>query len=331
MLSSLPSQDHVPQTRLGSIGQRLLPRGLYRRLRDARNSFGNTYSMINRDSVLARFWQRRVLRRRPRLYHVEFHLCDHCNLNCKGCGHFCNIAPEFFLTLDDFCRDAAALAATFSEIEEVYLLGGEPLLHPELPVFIHTARELFPTSRLVVLSNGLLSLKMGGDFWTALREAQATLLITAYPLNLDRGRIEARAREFGARVEWTDAINEFFLAPLDAAGTCDPYESFCACQGYSACPIVRAGGLYRCGATAYSDLLQAAYHTDDFSPAAGDRLELKAHPTRAESWRLLHELLQPAPFCRYCDFTRFHYYSWERTQRRLSEWTERPGDEAKVA
>ena len=315
-----------PQTLVGRVGYRLAPRGLYRKARDLRNSFHNTYSMISRDSALARVGQR-ALFRRPRLWHVEFHLCDHCNLNCKSCGHFCSIAPEYFLPLDEFCRDARALAANFRQIEEVYLLGGEPLLHPDLPAFIYAARELLPARRLVVLSNGVLAGKMGDKFWEALRATDATLLITAYPLKLARDRIEARANAHGARVEWTETIDRFFLAPLVESGDRDPYESYCACQGYSACPIVRGGALYRCGAAAYADYLRATFGLKGFQLEPEDRLALDTAPTRAQSWRLLNRLLAPAPFCRFCDFSRFHYFDWGRTKRRLSEWTEGPDGE----
>lgn len=34
---------------------------------------------------------------KPSLDYVEFHLADHCNLNCRGCGHFSPIADETFL------------------------------------------------------------------------------------------------------------------------------------------------------------------------------------------------------------------------------------------
>ena len=43
---------------------------------------------IESDSILYPYHE--VL---PELMQIEFHLADHCNLNCKGCSHFSNLVP----------------------------------------------------------------------------------------------------------------------------------------------------------------------------------------------------------------------------------------------
>ena len=51
------------------------------------------------------------------LLYVETHLADTCNLKCKGCMHFSNLATEpNFPSLDSFENDFRKLAELFSNI-----------------------------------------------------------------------------------------------------------------------------------------------------------------------------------------------------------------------
>lgn len=36
-------------------------------------------------------------------------IVDHCNLNCKGCGHFSPLAPKSFLDIETFENDLRRL------------------------------------------------------------------------------------------------------------------------------------------------------------------------------------------------------------------------------
>jgi molybdenum cofactor biosynthesis enzyme MoaA len=47
------------------------------------------------------------------LPYLEFHLTDHCNLNCKGCSHFCSIANENYLSMESFLKDMKRLSEIF--------------------------------------------------------------------------------------------------------------------------------------------------------------------------------------------------------------------------
>jgi molybdenum cofactor biosynthesis enzyme MoaA len=69
-------------------------------------------------------------------YIVETHLVDHCNLNCKGCSHFASLVPgEVFTDIEIFKRDIARLSQIFIDVYEIRLMGGEPLLHPDIDTF----------------------------------------------------------------------------------------------------------------------------------------------------------------------------------------------------
>ena len=60
-------------------------------------------------------------------------IVDHCNLNCKCCGHFSPLAPKGFLDINTFERDLKRLhELLYGHIHCFELMGGESLLHPRL-------------------------------------------------------------------------------------------------------------------------------------------------------------------------------------------------------
>ena len=73
---------------------------------------------------------------------IDIHITDHCNLNCKGCTHFSPLSEEFYLNPVNFRADLARFAAlTGAQLGQMFLLGGEPLLHPHLTEFFPMAIE----------------------------------------------------------------------------------------------------------------------------------------------------------------------------------------------
>ena len=133
--------------------------------------------------------------RRPLLHYVEFHLTDHCNMNCGGCTHFAPMADRWFADVGRVTADFARLKVLFRNIRHVRVMGGEPLLHPDCTRFLHVVREAFPDTRLELVTNGLLLGEQPESFWTACRETRTTISLSVYPPIRDRlDGISARCR-----------------------------------------------------------------------------------------------------------------------------------------
>ena len=76
----------------------------------------------------------------------EVHLVEHCNLNCAGCDNFSSLANPKFLSANEFESDLVRLKDLFGDnCQRIYLMGGEPLLHPELVKFL----EIFMVGSMV--------------------------------------------------------------------------------------------------------------------------------------------------------------------------------------
>ena len=75
----------------------------------------------------------------------EIHLTDHCNLNCVGCNHFSPLADSFYLDITAYKQDCKRIwELTEGNVQEIVLLGGEPLLHPNLKEIFSISSKYFP-------------------------------------------------------------------------------------------------------------------------------------------------------------------------------------------
>lgn len=305
---------------LAGFARKLLPEKLAGRLRRiVRGRFYRSVSMVSREPRSLVWFRRVVLRRKPVLYHFEVHITDHCNLNCKGCAHFSNLCKPTFADLGEFEADMTRMAGLFSAVKQIYLLGGEPLLHPEVAGFVRAARRAFPRTRLYLMTNGLLVTRMKEDFWRALAETDVVLLCDSYPIGLPVDEIERLGREYGVTVEWTTPREEFFKIPIDPAGGHDAAESFGGCQGFNNCPIIRDGRLYPCAYAAFADVFRERFGiTDGLETTDADSIDIRDNP---DPERVMRFLSNPIPWCRNCDMGSREFYTWGRSKRELSEWT----------
>lgn len=102
-----------------------------------KKEYWDTENKIIDDLQLIKNTIRRSLRSTVYDFHFEFHLAEHCNLNCIGCTHFSPLAEPEFLEVEDFRNDIERLSyLTGGNARFINLLGGEPLLHPEINSFL---------------------------------------------------------------------------------------------------------------------------------------------------------------------------------------------------
>ena len=85
---------------------------------------------------------------KPVLSYIEFHVTDCCNLKCKNCGHHANEVKEMaFASLTVFEEALAGLAGKFENVDVFRLMGGEPLLAPNIHQYAELVLKYFPSAR----------------------------------------------------------------------------------------------------------------------------------------------------------------------------------------
>jgi len=285
-------------------------------------------SVITHESPVQRFVRRAFTKKRPTLHHLDVHITDHCNLNCRGCEHYSSISKPVFCDLSSTVSDLERLAELFENIEQIYLLGGEPLLHPEVESFVRETRRIFPRTRLYLMTNGILVTRMSESLWNALHETGTTLLCDSYPINLPVEKIDALGAEYDVTVEWMKPTEEFFKIPIDTQGTCDPKKSFDRCRGLSNCAIVRDGHLFTCAHIAYAHIPIEKFGLKGIDPAPEDSIDIHSDVTGDQ---VVDFLTHPVPWCSHCDFDSFSTYEWGRTSGDVGEWLgeDKPAEETR--
>ena len=85
---------------------------------------------------------------------LEYHLAHGCNLSCQQCSHYSNFRLAGAMPTPHDARAEFELWSKRLRPHRFALLGGEPLLNPNLIDHLHLARECWPTSNLMLVTNG---------------------------------------------------------------------------------------------------------------------------------------------------------------------------------
>lgn len=252
------------------------------------------------------------------LRYVETHIVDHCNLNCRGCGHFSPVSPPSYRDPARFARDITRLAALFDRLERVHLLGGEPLLHPDVLEFARAARAAAPEAAVGLITNGLLLPKMPAAWWDEVRDLRVEVRLSAYPISLPLESLLDRARDRGVEMVVTKAKDRFFTIPLRQRNRTRSARSFEECHELFECPFLEDGLLYACPVIPLSRILTDRFGMH-FSEDPDDSLDIHRDDMTAE--KILAFLAKPAPWCGHCDMESLRWAPWARSRRVLGEWT----------
>lgn len=254
---------------------------------------------------------------------IDIHLTDHCNLNCKGCTHFSPLAEEFYINVDDFEADLKRMSyLTGGQIEEIYLLGGEPLLHPEITEFFPIARNLFRNSKIIVISNGILLPKMEDKFFKALRRSDVQLWISDYCLNMDYGAIQKKCKDFNVTLMYTSYTKDkdgnklwtkFTLDPEGKQNWVNAFEACCIKN----CVTLKKGKLYTCPTIAHIEHFNKHFKTN-LEVSEYDYIDIYKINSHQG---LLDAMVKPTAFCRYCKTNAHEQCFWGPTKKDIKEWT----------
>ena len=85
---------------------------------------------------------------------LEYHLAHGCNLSCQQCSHYSNFRLAGAMPSPKAARSEYESWNQRILPKRFALLGGEPLLNPNLIAHLHLARECWPHSNLMLVTNG---------------------------------------------------------------------------------------------------------------------------------------------------------------------------------
>ena len=291
-----------------------------RKLFDIKNEYSNNkkYKVITLFGIKFKFKikkqnktnDRNILPILPRL---EIHVCDQCNLNCRGCSHYCNLVQEDrFVDINNFEKDIKEVAKKLN-FSEIKLLGGEPLLHPNLIEFFRLTREAFPKIKIILTTNLILLDTMKEDFWEAMKKYNIVFQLTKYPpMNEKFVHYLDLIASYNIPIDNIHVANEFWLFK-NPNGNSKPQEVYKqCCEAY--CRQLRDGRLYICPDACYMDYYNKYF---DKNIPVDKGIDIYKHT----SSEIYNYLTTHKETCRYCfGKDKFKYVRWEKSQKQLDEW-----------
>lgn len=256
--------------------------------------------------------------------HVDYHVTDHCNFDCAGCNQFGCLAEPWYVSYEQFCDEWQVIHDKGLQFEEIHLLGGETLLHPDLDKLLIKLRSLYPQpQKIVVYTNAILLSQQKEKLLPVFQKCDIILFISRYPtLKLDYKKLE---EGFPHVREWN--ASGFVHTSLHAEPDFDWRESFRHCSNGNIwkCRFIKEGRIYPCS-TAPTMCHLIKYFPELKDTSFGKmNLEENGIEIATHSLEEIDEFLNRGiPACSFCNVKNSNRFRpWYPSEHKISEWFEK--------
>lgn len=245
--------------------------------------------------------------------YIETHIVDHCNLKCKGCSHFSGLAQPSFKSIEEFEKEVKRLSEFGVGIFRI--LGGEPLLHPQVIDFCLLARKYFPNSNVVLVTNGILIGQLTNEQIEILNDNRIFLDISCYGLKLN----EEKINKFKLKYYSSNTSKMMYNISLDLEGQQDPYISFVNCDlvqgGWY---FLKENRIYQCCIMANINFFNQYFGKDVPCKIDDISIDIFEHTEQ----EIMEFLTHPHQICRYCNTIKRHhsYDNFNISKGDITEW-----------
>lgn len=259
-------------------------------------------------------------------FKIDVHVVEHCNLNCKGCSHFSSIAKPEFLDIQAYEKALPHLARIEKSIGQIQLLGGEPLLHPQLSELIKITKAYLPNTNINIVTNGVLlvseqKLKEREDFIDACKTNDVLIKISRYP-GVNYEAVEDNLRKAGIKfIFFGDKRKDsgwskfpLYINGFKHISNQLKFLKLTRCGSFNCLQLV-GNKIYPCCHVAYVRHLNNFFNLK-FEIKEGDYVDV----TKIKRSLPVRKLLfMSTPFCKYCGkgYTRS---LWAKTAKKKEEW-----------
>lgn len=224
--------------------------------------------------------------------HIELHISDMCNLNCRGCTHFSPLFNEVNAILEQKISDVRKIKRLFEEVFRIDILGGEPLLNPQLKEYVIKLREELPKTFIQIYTNGILIPKLEEAVLQAIHDSNVGISISEYlPTHNMISQIREKLDEFNIRyhIAAYDSKQKF-NRPISLSDN-SKYPFMCISDG---CITVSDGRIARCPTLMYISKFNEYFGKD--LPMEGI-YEIDSYKNGDE---LLEDMRKEIPLCKHC-------------------------------
>lgn len=258
---------------------------------------------------------------KPKIEFLEVMVIRTCNLSCQGCTTFSDLTYSGYTTWEQARAELEPWTHRL-DIEAIGIMGGEPLINPDIKNWLTGIRELLPNAQIRFITNGLL-LNRHWDVVELLQELGNTVLKISYHIN--NAEVDSVIQRIFQTWPWTP-VNEFgidrwgrereckfqvarptqFLktfkndyanmAPHDS----DPVEAFQRCV-QKRCPLLYRGQLFKCGTVALMPEVLERHgnpNIEQWEPYLGHGLDITCSDRELRAFA--NNFGRPHPICQQC-------------------------------
>jgi len=230
---------------------------------------------------------------------VEYPVTDHCNLSCRHCDHASPLLPAKLADVGQYQRDVERLARVLCA-EEFRVIGGEPLLHPDLVALLTIAKASHISKVITLVTNGVLLHNAPAAIWGLIDR----LWVSVYPrvaLQVDLDDVRRRCEENGIVLDRRDI--QVFKQTLVNTKIEDPalvQQIFdrCMIAHRWRCYTIHEGRFYKCSPAPFMaarlKLRGVAFSAPD------DGVPIDEVPGLSERLQAYLSCTQPLAACSYC-------------------------------
>jgi hypothetical protein len=279
-------------------------------------SFCEENIIVDDDSYISSFEERRELET------IEIHVAEHCNCSCKNCSMFCALVKqESFPVYSEFEEGLKNLKKYFDHVKTIRIIGGEPLLNPELYKYIDFIGEIFPFSDLRLLSNGILADKMDDRLIESIKRNKVRLFISNYiPVSYKMDKVKAflDAKEIKNYII-TDVITEFQKI-YDYRGAADKKVNFDNCHWKNSCATLYGSEMSVCFVP-----FVIHYLSDSFNLSIEEQKKIDLTSDNLTTGIIRKLMNEPMDVCRYCSMYRISE-KWDLANKKehtlnINDWS----------
>lgn len=233
-------------------------------------------------------------------YHCEVNAVDHCNISCLDCNHASPVANKRMSDPDIVFHDLSLLAKSY-KAGLLKVIGGEPLLHPDLLSLILAIRKSGICNHIVLYTNGILLHQMNDNIWKELDEIE----LSVYPDTrdqLDKHMPAIKRTAQKHNVKLSGYFYGYFRATFSTMGTSDEELTRCiyrTCQLANewGCQSIHDGHFFKCPQSIYIP----KFLDDNFSyDYKNDGIRITGEASFSKKLKNYLSSSQPLKACRYC-------------------------------
>ena len=261
---------------------------------------------------------------------ISIPILNNCNLFCAYCDNFIPLRKEiWYEESDNFERNISQLKNICDKIKFIFIIGGEPFLHPNIVELCTILRKYYSDITIGIHTNGFPLLDIINDkILYNLSKLNIAIHVSVYPIMSKEKQkiIRKRCAKYNIICHFIIKNVFIFAGLLDKKNNDTNYHGKCIYTGfdntgkrlsYRCTQLNSNGDLYFCALPANIHRLNEYFNLNYEVIENKDYVNIYKIKTEKEIIQLYNNDID---FCKYCGNNNKEVKPWRRSKKDISEW-----------